>query len=197
MNWKHPLFRAFFIWLMGMIGLIFLFSKDYYPLKTNRPPFQSTAQSTLYFKNLRSYFYFSYEDPASKFRVYRWKRWEDQWTTATPFVNWMLVENWRNDEVYVLLKPNDQAIAQGYTVFISDFGSEQGADTLHLDEANTLEQEALAEKVYAALGSSEMPQFELKSNMDPTSGIPLFRSEKDLKALQTLLEDYFKWTGKR
>lgn len=109
----------------------------------------------------------------------------------------MLVENWRNDEVYVLLKPNDQAIAQGYTVFISDFGSEQGADTLHLDEANTLEQEALAEKVYAALGTSEMPQFELKSNMDPTSGIPLFRSEKELKALQTLLEDYFKWTGKR
>lgn len=185
---------------MGMIAIIALLSKDHYPLKSDRPAFHTTEQATLYFKNMRSYFYYSYEDPASSFVLYRWKKWEDRWRGEAPAVAWVLVENWQQDETYITAQLNRAASDAGYHWLVLDRGI-AGSDTLDLETANALEQDALAAQLYDLLGEADSPgsaqiRFRL---MGPEAGqtLDVFEDQRDRKALKTILDDYFRWTGRK
>jgi len=200
MNWRHPLFRWFVFWLMGMIAIIAVLSKDHYPLKSDQPAFHTTEQATLYFKNMRSYFYYSYEDPASSFVLYRWKKWEYRWRGEAPAVAWVLVENWQLDETYITAQLNRAASDAGFDRLVLDWGI-GGSDTLDLETANALEQDALATQLYDLLGEADAPdstplKFKLMGP-EAVQTLDVFEDPRDRNTLKIILDDYFRWTGRK
>lgn len=73
-------------------------------LDPNVVRFETTEASKLFFKNTRQFQYQLEELEAAKLKVYRWKQPLDE---RLPQLHLALVNNWRFDEVYLLLEPND------------------------------------------------------------------------------------------
>jgi hypothetical protein len=86
------------------------------PLSAERTIFYAPAPSQLYFKNVRSAYYYFEKGPAKKMDIYRLRKWE--LTRKRPQLYPRIVHNWLSDEAYLLLEPNDfpGGFADGFQV---------------------------------------------------------------------------------
>jgi hypothetical protein len=66
--------------------------------------FSTTADSRLYFKNVRQIYYDREDQENTRLEVFRFGK-RNQ-SAKVPVINIALVNNWRYDEAYVLIEPN-------------------------------------------------------------------------------------------
>lgn len=73
-------------------------------LDPNQVVFKTNDASKLFFKNTRRTYYNLETNEAAKLEIYRWKDTPDQ---SLPQLNLALINNWRFDEAYLLIEPNE------------------------------------------------------------------------------------------
>ncbi len=75
-------------------------------LDLEKPSFQTYDDTEMFFKNVRQIYYELENQENTQLKLYRLKK-QNQSTQARPILNLALVHNWRYDEAYLLLEPND------------------------------------------------------------------------------------------
>lgn len=71
----------------------------------NTPKFSTSDASELFFRNVRQIYYDKEELPGPKLVVYRFQ--ERNSNVDYPHMNPTIIINWRHDESYVIIEPND------------------------------------------------------------------------------------------
>ncbi|GAB4395494.1 MAG: hypothetical protein OHK0053_03840 [Microscillaceae bacterium] len=79
---------------------------DTQKLDKEAPRFATTDASELFFKNVRQIYYDLEVQPATQLHIYRFKN-RNQSLRDQPIINLALVHNWRYDEAYILIEPNE------------------------------------------------------------------------------------------
>jgi hypothetical protein len=170
-----------FIGLVLIIALAFPAKKQAYDLDVLS--FSSKSSTTLYFKNTRAFYYALEEMPEAGFDVFRFGK-TNRRDTGT-FRNFILVHNWRADEVYIVTEPTTALRGLG-PVLIN-----VGDTTLLFDKTamNNELQYAFAAKVFEVL-------LQKKPVTLKETGKNLFGDAENQDANLTVLEDYFRWIYK-
>jgi hypothetical protein len=153
--------------------------------------FSTTADSRLYFKNVRQIYYDREDQENTKLEVFRFGK--RNRSTQLPVINLALVNNWRYDEAYVLIEPNayfdnaDQievnwqakadTTANGTYVF--KFGSKEN----HFRFATQLYESILAQHILQLQDSTGKP-------------VNLFQSEADRDNFRKTMVDYYRLVNK-
>jgi hypothetical protein len=160
-------------------------------IDTDNVTFTTTADSRLYFKNVRQIYYDRENQENTRLEIFRFGK-RNQ-STAVPVLNVALVNNWRYDEAYVLIEPNayfdnaDQikvdwqskadTIASGTYVFA--FGSKEN----HFRFATQLYESILAKHT-----------LQLRDSTGKI--INLFQTEADRDNFRKAMVDYYRLVNK-
>lgn len=185
-----PLGKGLIAFVLIILGLSLLFAPRPHPVNLKDVSFATTSSSELYFKNLRSYYYNIFPEEKFPFILYRYKRRNRD--TNDPHIQFMIIENTRNDEAYVFaelsggLKQYDSI-----EVLISNKPPEK-ASLYRPSDLNNEGQYLLAAEVFENL-LTDRPVF-LMNGRDTLS--TLFKSDVERKNAAIVLEDYFKLVNK-
>lgn len=167
--------RIFIIWISIMAAIVgtYSFFVPSIPKVDTILDFKVTQNQTLYFKNIRAYFYEKEEVEKSGMDVYRFKKLMNE---SDVEVYPIIVHNWRFDEVYILFeersskKPLDSLVINGAT------------DNYFLDKVSTEQHSNLALNLLPEL-------YEEDKLLINNSEIP----EKDKSFMRLVINDYLKW----
>lgn len=177
----------FLAWLIAMVVFAWASFPEHKPLKKSKEiAFRVLENEELYFKNVRSFYYDKEVREDAQFDLYRIRtRRKD---STVPTVNFVIVNNWRMDEAYVLAEQNFDA---GDELLIRHRSApDEPYDTLALNLSNNAEHYAFARAVYSALAEEE--QLEV---MKGRRFYPLYQDGKELGSILKTLKDYFKLVG--
>ncbi len=186
---KVNLKRIFIAWFLLMLAiLVFTFPEDR-PIRLDSASFSMPENEELYFKNLRSYYYTIELREDANFKLYRIKSHNSD--TNLPGFSFAIVQNWLNDEAYVLLEPHS-GWQKPDTLRLSIVNGNDARDTLTISRWNNLEHYTFASHFYMALRNSENNYF-LETDM---GWRPIFERGDERLSLKKTLKDYFKLVGK-
>lgn len=191
---KWTLKRVFIAWFGLMVVVLAFTMPESRPIDLEEVSFQTTESSELYFKNVRSYFYEIWDDPKSGFVHYRIKSRNKD--SLKPTINFLLLNNWRFDEAYIMAEGNDAlSTLEGLTLSIA---TSEDSSSYTFDNFTNYEHWMLSGRIYMAL-RDDRSRFWLsgpKSNASGREALEVFTEGEDRKSLKKTLRDYFKLTGK-
>ena len=170
-----------FISIVLLLAFLFPAKKKIYDLE-NRS-FAAQQSTTLFFKNTRAFYYWGQDMPEAGFTVYRYGKCLQADSLA--YLNFMIVHNWRADEVYIATEPSQALLDLGPVEITA-------GDTQLVFEKNKMNNEDqydFAAAIFTALLEKEPV---LIRNTEQT----LFGTAVNGDANLTVLEDYFKWVYK-
>ena len=185
LNLKY-LFIGWFV-LMLLI-LVITFPEDR-PIRLDTASFTMPENEEIYFKNLRSYYYNMELREDANFKLYRIKTHASD--TNLPGFSFVIVQNWLNDEAYVLLEPHS-GWEKPDTLQLAITGEDTPSDTLRIARWNNVEHYTFASHFYMALRDADN-QFFLETRK---GWIPVFERGDERLSLKKTLKDYFKLVGK-
>lgn len=145
--------------------------------------FSTDQSSKLFFKNVRQVYYEVEEMDAAKLTVFRHK--QRDISTELPIINLAIVDNWRYDEAYVLLEPNDFLTDQPDLLIKWEVGQESGE--VSYSKGNKSDQVAFADQLYARL--QQGCTFSIKVDGKWTSFLD---SDKSREAFRVTMFDYYR-----
>jgi hypothetical protein len=150
--------------------------------------FSTTDDARLFFKNLRQQAYDLQEMSAAKLLVYRLR---DRRQDATdPLLLPAIVLNWRYDEAYLLLEPNEH-VNQDEPVQIQWYDSlAQKGGIYHYDYGNKEEQLKFAGQLYGSILDSHQLYYLTADSLS----LPFFSQKKDREVFRITLLDYYRLT---
>jgi hypothetical protein len=170
-----------FIACILLIAVAFPAEKKVYNL--NDVSFATKQSTTLYFKNTRAFYYAMAENQEAGFDVYRYGKCTKDDSVA--YLNFILIHNWRGDEVYVFTEPSQALLNKGpVEVTVGDSVWKYDKTTM-----NSEDQYHFAAAVFTAL----MAEKPITMGNEQRN---LFGTADNQKANFTVLEDYFKWVYK-
>lgn len=186
---KHTLFKAFAIWFLGMIALAYFTYPGYRAVPLTEPNFHTLESNDLYFKNIRSFYYFQKTDSASDFELYQLKSLANNYPNLpiTP----ILIRNWRFDESYLHFQ-TDTALFANDSVWIYFEDNQQLTDSSLVFPVNSFGQYATAVKLWNKVNQGT----KVYAWVHPKKKQYLFAEQNEQKHLLTILKDYFKLVGK-
>ena len=191
---KWTLKRVFLAWFMVMVIVLAFTMPESRPIDLENVSFSTTESSELYFKNVRSYFYQILEDPKSGFIHYRIKSRNKD--SLQPSINFLLLNNWRFDEAYVMAEGNEALSSlEGLTLSIVT-AEDSSAYIFH--RYTNYEHWMMAGRVYMAL-RDDNTRFWLSGPQESSTGqkdIEILIEGDERKSLRKTLRDYFKLVGK-
>lgn len=190
MNWTWNLKTVFLSWLGIMVVVLAFTMPESRPIDLEEVSFHTTESSEMYFKNVRSYFYEIWDDPKSGFVHYRIK--SRNQNPAVPSINFLILHNWRFDEAYVMLEPNEAlSTAQGLSLSVVT-----SSDSLSfpLGDFTNYEHWMTSGRIYMALREDDS-RFWL-SESDGNRKVTLYLDGEERKSLKKTLRDYYKLVGK-
>ena len=170
-----------FVGLLLGIAMLFPAKKKTYNLET--PSFTAQNSTSLYFKNVRSFYYGVEELPEAGFNVYRFG--ESNSADKGVYLNFIIAHNWRGGEVYIATEPSEALIAMG------EIDIRIGNKIVRFEKStmNNEEQYRFAAAVFLAL-------IEGKTVTLANTNTSIFGSLANQDANLTVLKDYFKWLYK-
>ena len=181
MNKKLPLY--FGLWFVGFIIILALVFPENRPVDFKVPQFRTSQADLLYFKNIRSFYYDKVEDEKSSYEILHLKTlWQD--STKIPKLTFAIINNWRQDETYVITECNRKMLFQEPISINWENNKVEGSITL--SEFNSEAHFKFAGEVYSHLINDDKLFFESE---------PIF-SDQQRKSIIKTLKDYFKLTGK-
>lgn len=154
-------------------------------LDPNEVSFLTNDASKLFFKNTRQIFYRLEELSEAKLEVYRWK---EKLNEEQPQIHLALVNNWRYDEAYLLIEPNQFIDLNTLKLKWTD---EQGLATAEIifQPGNKTHHARFAGLVYQQLRAKA--QFEIWINNEWQ---PFFTDATSRKAFETTVYDFYRLT---
>lgn len=154
------------------------------------PPFQTTPPSHLYFKNIRSIHYAQKTQPGTRIDLYKLRRFSE--TRQRPVLYPVIVDNWMQDEAYLLIQPNDfdRGFSDPLRVF---WKTTQDSGRYELALADWNAQHRFAGQLYRSI------QQEHRLSVETAAGnrAPLFERNEDRLHFTTTLRDFYKLTEKK
>jgi len=144
--------------------------------------FVTDAASILFFKNVRQIYYDLEEMEAAKLRIFRHKK-RDQ-SQEKPIINLAIVDNWRYDEAYLLLEPNEQLDRTALTV---KWKNSEGSGEISYRQGNKSEQVAFADQLYERI--QQGCTFSIQVDDTWSSFLD---SEKSREAFRVTMFDYYR-----
>ncbi|MAY84270.1 MAG: hypothetical protein CMP59_09065 [Flavobacteriales bacterium] len=161
------------------LTLFWAFGPKAKKIDLNEISYNTTESSTLYFRNMRAYFYDLNDDEKSGFNIYRIGSREK----TESKLHFMIIHNWRLNEAYIMLESDLIDIEKENLSLILV------SDTLALEAKDAEANYTFAAKLFEAL--------ERGSEVALISGSDEFSfSESELKSIKKSLKDYFKLVGK-
>lgn len=145
--------------------------------------FTTDDASKLFFKNVRQSYYDMEEMEAAKLNVFRYKK-RDQ-SIDTPIIQLAIVDNWRFDEAYVLLEPNDYLNGESDFVVKWELSGESGK--INYTQGNKSDQVAFADQLYERLQGG----YKLSIQINGT-WLSFLDSEKSREAFRITMFDYYR-----
>lgn len=145
--------------------------------------FATDDASRLFFKNVRQLYYQLEVMEAAKLRIYRHKQ-RDQ-SEDRPIINLAIVDNWRYDEAYLLLEPNEPLANQ--SGLIVKWESSEGNGEIIYKRGNKSDQIAFADQIYGRI--QQGCTFSIQVNGTWNSFLD---SEKSREALRVTMFDYYR-----
>ena len=180
---EKKLISAVLVFVVGLLLLAFLFPSKKEVYNIEQHSFAAMQSTTLYFKNTRAFYYGLTEMDEAGFNVYRFGK--TLKTDTSAYLNFILVHNWRADEVYVATEPSPEFLAMGpVDVLLGDT-----TFTFNKAAMNNEAQYDFAAVVFLALLKQKEVRFS-DSNKN------IFGNTANQDANFTVLEDYFKWVYK-
>lgn len=182
---QMKLTKLFLIWSAIMVLTVFIYALIYpnpAPKNFKEVDFSTTQSSTLFFKNIRSYFYELEEREDANFKIYRIKsRTKDD---RLHKLNFALVHNWRQSECYIIAEVNNKYSEHSLQYF------ENGTlKTISFQGEDAYANYLFAAELYLAIEKGK--NFYFRKN-----GVKDEFTKEELKSLEKTLFDYFKWIGK-
>lgn len=167
--------RIFIIWMTIMVGILAIYSffVPSIPKNDKVVDFKVTQNQTLYFKNIRAYFYEKEEIEESGMDVYRLKKIvKDSQVAYYP----VIIHNWRHDEAYLMFenRKTKKPAKELYTA-IDEI-------QLTLNKVSIENHQKFALKLMPYLFEDEIVMFNKAKVL-----------EKDKALILLILKDYFKW----
>lgn len=176
--------------IVVVLGLSFLFAPEPQAVDWEEVNFSTTSSSVLYFKNVRSYYYYIDAREKAPFVLYRLKRGSHD--TLQPAIRFMIIENTPAGEAYIFAEPN-AALLQFDSVRLGlPAGNAYEREEVLLNNLNNEGHFQLAARVYARLLKHE--QIYLMSRKDTIRS--LYSSKRKRLNAETVLEDYFNLVNK-
>jgi hypothetical protein len=182
---KGPLFKWFLIWAGAMaVGVILFwaFGPTAKKIDLAEVNFTTTESATLYFKNMRAYFYDLEEEEKSGFNIYRIGSREE----GNSKLHFMIVQNWKMNEAYIMAESDLLDLESSPLQIISRTDQ---SDTLILEAADAESNYIFAGQLFTALERDASFAI-LGNNYEEAI------DEAQIKSMKTSLKDYFKWVGK-
>jgi hypothetical protein len=186
---KNKLIFWFGGWFAFMLILMALGAPEETRLNKSGVSFRTTESEELYFKNMRSFFYHIEEDKQSGFTIYRIK--SRNLDTAKASLTYALVNNWRQDETYILTEANP-ALNSLEDIHI-EIGFENGStyvDSFYL--ADSFRHYLIAEQVFEAVQEDSSTVHLTYNNRK----VEIWKNKDERKSVRRTLKDYFKLTGR-
>lgn len=151
--------------------------------------FHTTPPSHLYFKNIRSSNYEQQTQPGTRIDLYRLRRFSQ--TTDRPILYPVIADNWMQDEVYLLIRPNDFKVGFSDTLRVF-WKSDRDSGRYELPLPNFSEQYRFAGQLYQSLQQKHRLTIETAAG----NRAPLFENQEDRQLFLTTLRDYYRLTEK-
>lgn len=190
MNFKNnKLLKAFVLWFVAMVALAYFTYPGYRAVSLTDVNFHTLESTDLYFKNIRSYYYYTKVDSASGFELYQFKALANNFpnTLITP----ILIRNWRFDESYLHFQV-DTAQLNTDSVWLYFEQNNQLVDSSLVFPANNFGHYNTAALMWNLVNQG----CAVYAGVHPNKKQPIFASTEEQKHLLTLLKDYFKLVGK-
>lgn len=151
--------------------------------------FTTTDDAELFFKNLRQQNYDKEELPAARLDVFRHS--DRTKEPSYPFLQLAMVVNWRNDEAYMLLEPNEK-INTDVPVEIRWIDKTTGESGVYtFDYGNKEEHLRFAGELYGSI----LDGHELEYLSGPEKVISFMEKPKEREIFRISMFDFYRLTG--
>ena len=180
---EKKLYKFIFIVVGAILGLAMLFPAEKKIYNLENISFDAQQSTTLFFKNTRAFYYGLEEMPEAGFNIYRYSK-----TIKSDnglFLNFIIVHNWRANEVYIVTEPSSALLAIGQVEM--NIG-----DSIFLFDKNAMNNNAqyeFAANIFLALLNNEPIKF-------AETNTSIWGTEENQSANLTVLKDYFRWIYK-
>lgn len=167
---------------MAILAILTL--PDERPDKLEQASFDTTESAELYFKNVRSFYYYSKEEAEGVLYVYRLK---SIFSDTVPTLPFALYNNWRTNETFIRL---DSAYFHGkrFDAVIADSAGVV-TDTIPFPKAYNESQYLFARDVFRAIEANRRLTVLFEENKSLVT-------ESQVTSIKTTLKDYFKLLDK-
>lgn len=177
----------FGVWLLAMVALIALTQPDERPDKLDTISFNTTESAEIYFRNVRAYHYSKVSEAGDIFDVYRLKSLFQE--VDLPKVPLVIYHNWRSNEAFIRLDTNYINTSHPGLFIRSTDGA---FSTLPFPEMDNESQYLFAANLFKAWRNGD----EVGFKPFPEGADSLLITGDELKAVRSILSDYFRLTGK-
>lgn len=172
---------------INILIIVFFFScnADYQKkIEVEKSKFSTSDASEIFFKNVRQGYYDRDEMREAKLNVYRIQ--ERNINSEYPNLFLAIVINWRYDEAYILLEPNDFVPENEIKIkWMSQDSLQQGDYVFHYDDKAS--HFTFASQIYSSL-TSDHDLFLILDN----ENIPILEKEQDRVAFKKTMKDYYR-----
>ncbi len=149
--------------------------------------YRTTDPSRLYFKNMRSVYYFRSRKPHSKKDIYTLKRTSRD--RDRPLLYPTIINNWLEDEAYIFIEKNAYPYFPKDSLHIT-WQSSDSTGTFTLDIPTKKAQYEFAGALYEGLRQGHQLTFESEKG----ETVSLFDRHQDRKDFLIVMRDYYKLT---
>ncbi|QHT67208.1 hypothetical protein GXP67_11420 [Rhodocytophaga rosea] len=160
-------------------------------IDTNNVTFTTTADSRLYFKNVRQIYYDREDQQNTKLEIFRFGKRNK--SATVPVINVALVNNWRYDEAYVIIEPNAYLdTASQIEVFWQEKAKPDAKGTYVFAFGSKENHFRFATQLYESILAKHTLQLQ-----DSTGKLlNLFQTETDRENFRKAMVDYYRLVNK-
>ncbi|WP_422007954.1 hypothetical protein [Roseivirga pacifica] len=148
--------------------------------------FKTDDSSRLFFRNVRQIAYDKEELTAAKLNIYRYKKRSEE--QHIPVLNLALVENWRFDEAYLLIEPND-FIKQNTILVKWENPTTAEKGLIEFTASNKESHQLFASKVYEQLTANSRLEIKMENEWHR-----ILHTQEQRDAFTTTVYDYYRLT---
>lgn len=177
--------------IVGFICLIFTTCSSPEAPKpfTGDKTFYTAAPNLLYFKNVRSAYYYRSRKPNSKKDLYDFRKFEK--TTSRPILYPTIVNNWLEDESYIFLERNRYPYFADSLVLHVGLSADSSATKIRMTVPSKKAQYEMATEIYESMRKGKALSVLTKNQ----EWVPIFREGSDRTNFMIVMKDYLKLTS--
>lgn len=146
--------------------------------------FSTNDATKLFFKNVRQSYYDLEEMEAAKLEIFRIKKRSD--SQDRPIIHLAMVNNWRYDEAYLLLEPNEQLNLAGLKLKWSNSESGENGE-IAFENGNKETIVRFADQIYEQIQKGSLFTASINGQ-----DVPVIDVSEDREAFRITMVDYYR-----